>query len=66
MACMCAGGLCGLYTALTGEHLPGGGGAVRTMAECNALGRGPVVFELEQAGITAIRRKAAGAGLSQV
>ncbi len=30
------------------------------MAECNNLGRGPVVFELQQAGITAIRHKAAG------
>ena len=30
------------------------------MAECNALGRGPVVFEMAQAGIAAIRRKAAG------
>ena len=58
--CHLAGGLFGLYTALTGEHLPGGGGAVRAMAECNALGRGPVVFEMAQAGIAAIRRKAAG------
>ncbi len=33
------------------------------MAECNNLGRGPVVFELQQAGITAIRHKAAGAPL---
>ena len=31
------------------------------MAECNNLGRGPVVFELQQAGITAIREMAAGA-----
>lgn len=52
-----AGGAYGLYVALTGETLPGGGTAI---AEGNALGKGPVVFHFSQAGIQFIRDRAAG------
>ena len=47
----------GLYTALTGQVLPG---CVKAIAEGNALGKGPVVFELFQSGINLIRTQAAG------
>ena len=52
-----AGGVFGLYVALTGERMPGGAVA---MAEGNALGKGPVIFHLFDSGIELIRRKAAG------
>ena len=47
----------GLYTALTGECMPGQATAV---AEGNAMGKGPVVFELYESGIKLIRKQAAG------
>ena len=47
----------GLYTALTGEQLPG---HVHAQAQGNALGKGPLVFELYQSGIRLIRKQAAG------
>lgn len=53
-----AGGVSGLYTALTGAHLPGG--VVNAVAEGNALGKGPVVFEFKQSSIRWVRRCAAG------
>ena len=52
-----AGGVFGLYVALTGERMPGGAVA---MAEGNALGKGPVIFHLFDSGIEYIRNKAAG------
>ena len=52
-----AGGLFGLYVALTGERSPGGSVA---MAEGNALGKGPVIFHLYDSGIAYIRQRAAG------
>lgn len=54
-----AGGISGLFHALTGEHLPGG--RLEAMAEGNALGKGPVVFEVHQSAIEIIRRLAASA-----
>ncbi|BDA42347.1 probable Na(+)/H(+) antiporter NhaH at N-terminal half [Coccomyxa sp. Obi] len=51
------GGISGLFHALTGEHLPGG--RLEAMAEGNALGKGPVVFEVHQSAIEIIRRLAA-------
>lgn len=53
------GGMLGLYTALTGHRLPG---KIEAIAEGNALGKGPVVFELFQSGIRLIRKQAAGEG----
>ena len=53
----CAGGVYGLYTALTAGHLPG---HVEAVAQGNALGKGPLVFELYKSGIDLIRRHAAG------
>lgn len=47
----------GMYTALTGVSLPGQGAAV---AEGNAMGKGPVVFELYQSGVKLIRKQALG------
>lgn len=47
----------GMYTALTGVVLPGHSMAI---AEGNAMGKGPVVFELYQSGIKLIHKKAAG------
>lgn len=47
----------GLYTALTGECMPGHTAAI---AEGNAMGKGPVVFELFQSGIKLVRKQAAG------
>jgi len=47
----------GLYTALTGECMPG---QAKAIAEGNAMGKGPVVFELYQSGIKLIRKQAAG------
>lgn len=55
----CAGGISGLFHALTGEHLPGG--RLEAMAEGNALGKGPVVFEVHQSAIELIRRLSASA-----
>ena len=52
-----AGGMSGLYHALTGEHLPGG--RLEGTAEGNALGKGPVVFEVHQSAIEIIRKLAA-------
>ncbi|KAK9785975.1 hypothetical protein WJX73_007453 [Symbiochloris irregularis] len=49
-------GVYGLYTALTGGQLPG---EVHAVAQGNALGRGPLVFELRQSGIRLIRKQAA-------
>lgn len=46
-----------MYTALTGVILPGHSTAI---AEGNAMGKGPVVFELYQSGIKLIHKKAAG------
>lgn len=46
-----------MYTALTGVVLPGHSMAI---AEGNAMGKGPVVFELYQSGIKLIHKKAAG------
>ena len=46
-----------MYSALTGVVLPGHSTAI---AEGNAMGKGPVVFELYQTGVKLIRRKAAG------
>lgn len=46
-----------MYTALTGVILPGQSTAI---AEGNAMGKGPVVFELYQSGIKLIHKKAAG------
>lgn len=46
-----------MYTALTGNVLPGHSSAI---AEGNAMGKGPVVFELYQSGVKLIHRKAAG------
>lgn len=45
-----------MYTALTGARLPGHSTAV---AEGNAMGKGPVVFELYQSGVKLIHKKAA-------
>ena len=53
----CAGGISGLYHSLTGEHLPGG--RLEAVAEGNALGKGPVVFEVHQSAIEIIRKLAA-------
>ena len=53
----CAGGVLGLYTAMTGLQLPG---HVHAVAEGNALGKGPVVFELHRSGVELIRKQAAG------
>ncbi len=47
----------GLYHALTDEHLPGG--RLEARAEGNALGKGPVVFEVHQSAIEIIRKLAA-------
>ena len=47
----------GLYTALTGGHLPG---TVEAVAQGNALGKGPLVFELYKSGIDLIHKHAAG------
>ena len=47
----------GLYTALTDEHLPGG--RLEARAEGNALGKGPVVFEVHQSAVEIIRKLAA-------
>ena len=47
----------GLYTALTDEHLPGG--RLEARAEGNALGKGPVVFEVHRSAIEIIRKLAA-------
>lgn len=55
----CAGGMSGLYHALTGCHLPGG--RLEGVAEGNALGRGPVVFEVHASAIALIRKLAARA-----
>ena len=55
-----AGGIIGLYSALTGERLPG---SLEAIAEGNALGRGPVVVEFTQNGMDLIRRKALGISL---
>ncbi len=52
-----AGGMSGLYHALTGAHLPGG--RLEATAEGNALGKGPVVFEVHQSAVEIIRRLAA-------
>ena len=52
-----AGGVFGLYVALTGKRMPGGAIA---MAQGNALGKGPVVFHLFDSGIEYIRNQAAG------
>ena len=46
----------GLYHALTDEHLPGG--RLEARAEGNALGKGPVVFEVHQSAIEIIRKLA--------
>jgi hypothetical protein len=54
-----AGGISGLYHAMTGEHLPGG--RLEAVAEGNALGKGPVVFEVHHTAIDVIRKLAAGA-----
>ena len=55
---MCnAGGVFGLFAALTGKRMPGGAVA---LAEGNALGKGPVVFHLFDSGIEYIRNQAAG------
>lgn len=54
-----AGGISGLFHALTGEHLPGG--RLEAVAEGNALGKGPVVFEVHQSAIEIIRQLAASA-----
>ncbi|CAL5219904.1 g1831 [Coccomyxa viridis] len=51
------GGMSGLYHALTDEHLPGG--RLEARAEGNALGKGPVVFEVHQSAIEIIRKLAA-------
>lgn len=53
------GGILGLYSAMTGESLPG---IMEAVAEGNAMGRGPVVVEFKQNGINLIRRKALGIG----
>ena len=53
----CSGGMVGLYQALTGVQLPG---KVEAVAEGNALGKGPIIFELYQSGISLIRKRAAG------
>jgi len=50
------GGMFGPFSALTGESLAGRAVAI---AEGNALGKGPVVFELPPAGIANIRDRAA-------
>ena len=51
-----AGGVFGLFVALTGHRMPGGAVA---LAEGNALGKGPVVFHLFDSGIQYIRNQAA-------
>ena len=55
----CAGGMSGLYHALTGCRLPGG--RLEAIAEGNALGRGPVVFEVNASAIDIVRSLAARA-----
>ena len=47
----------GLYSALTDEHLPGG--RLEARAEGNALGKGPVVFEVHRSAIEIIRKLSA-------
>ena len=56
-----AGGISGLYHALTGCDLPGG--RLEGVAEGNALGRGPVVFEVHASAIDIIRKLSARARL---
>lgn len=51
------GGMSGLYHALTGQHLPGG--RLEAVAEGNALGKGPVVFEVHYSAIDIVRKLAA-------
>ena len=59
ICCPGAGGMSGLYHALTGCHLPGG--RLEGVAEGNALGRGPVIFEVNASAIDIVRKLAARA-----
>ena len=49
-----------MYTALTGEVLPG---KVEAVAQGNAVGRGPVIVEFLPSGIDLIKKQALGSFL---
>ena len=57
--CGDAGGVYGLYSALTDGTLSAFSEAV---AQGNGLGKGPLVFELYRSGVDLIRQSAAGEG----